>query len=428
MATPAAPAGDTKAACEDSAPGDSFAALLAAFSTAAGGAPAAAADPAPDGAALPADGPATAGDGPQTEAKDAAALIAASFAGLFMAQLPAPVVSTPTTGGAPVGQAVSPAKASETLSIGDVVPAAAGDALKVAAGAPAVPALVLGEIAPTAPELPAAAPEIAAPMQAPVPLAVMATVAAAVEPKAAGLPLAPEAPPLPGAGDAGPHDESPGAVALGVEISVVRTVGNAQQSQADLPGGSHHDDGDAKPASEPQGGVSASAAAMPAPGSAPAPDAVATAAPIPSADTTPPPAVQQVARAVIEKLEQGGGEVRIRLDPPELGRVSIHVRIEGDRVQVTVQAERADAMNLLRQHSLDLSTLLGSRGLNLTDVNVGLGGRQTPGGPGAETSNDTDSEDGQFAEMLGIDATPAVERHNRLQATYNPDGRHLYRV
>jgi hypothetical protein len=88
-------------------------------------------------------------------------------------------------------------------------------------------------------------------------------------------------------------------------------------------------------------------------------------------------------------------------------------------------------MNLLRDHTQDLSNLLGSRGLNLSDVYVGVGGQnqgnQRDGGqPSSQASNKP--ENSEFASLMGIDSTPAAGNFNRLRATYNPDGALSYRV
>jgi len=141
----------------------------------------------------------------------------------------------------------------------------------------------------------------------------------------------------------------------------------------------------------------------------------------------PPPAVHQVSRAIIERAERGGGEARIRLDPAELGEVSIHIETAGTQVRIEIRAERPEAMALLRNHTLDLTSLLGERGLSLADVSVGLGQRQWAGDQDAEESRRRETGDA-FAAILGLDSPEPIERHNRLRAAYNPDGAMSYRV
>jgi flagellar hook-length control protein FliK len=144
-----------------------------------------------------------------------------------------------------------------------------------------------------------------------------------------------------------------------------------------------------------------------------------------------PPAVEQVVQTVIEKVEEGGGEAHIRLDPPELGAVTIHVKITGGHVRVDVHAERSETMQMLRDQALDLTSLLNGRGLDLTDVYVGLGGRQAPDARGDDdpSNRDRQGQGDEFRNLLGIDEEPAVsDRYNRLRSAYNPDGTHVYRI
>jgi flagellar hook-length control protein FliK len=138
--------------------------------------------------------------------------------------------------------------------------------------------------------------------------------------------------------------------------------------------------------------------------------------------------VEHVARTIIERVDNGGGDARIHLDPAGLGEVTIHVHTQGEHVHVEVRAEQREAAQLLRDHTQDLSTLLGERGLTLADVNVGLGrggGDQTWARDEAPRSR---PNSGEFAAIFGAGDTTSLETHNRLRAAYNPDGAHMYRV
>lgn len=238
--------------------------------------------------------------------------------------------------------------------------------------------------------------------------------------------------PMPGteAGDAPPPDQSE-------TTSVVRNVGNAKADDGD--GGAEGDRGPEKQAIErPQPRASAEGIAHAAANSAVgelrqareaaaavegpfAPDQPATTAEVPRQ-------VDQVASAVMDRVELGDGEARIHLDPAGLGEVTIHVRTDGDDVRVEVRAEKLEAMNLLRDHTRDLQNLLGERGLNLSDVNVGLGRGNGDQAWGQDARPETRPVSGEFASILGIDEGPSIEIHQRLRAAYNPDGAHVYRV
>ncbi len=218
-----------------------------------------------------------------------------------------------------------------------------------------------------------------------------------------------------------------------VVISVVRSAGNAIEADEPAPlmvattlapGRKSQAPGEA---GTPQPVTAQSGPAPANREAAPAPVAAAPAAPQP---VETPPAVQQVSRAVLERLEQGGGEARLHLEPVDLGSITIHVRAHGDRVTVEIQADRGEAMRLLRDHTQDLSQLLGGRGLHLADVSVGLGTSHPESQQQGQQDGRPRNEPvpGGFASLLGLDLAAEVGRHNRLRAAYNPDGVHVYRV
>ena len=363
-------------------------------------------------AVLPETGPATSQDAPP--------------AALVPAQGPAsgPPPALDASPGATSEPALPPPEGPQTAApppteaapAGAPTPAEAGPGLVVAA-----PVLIEGQS-------PIPAPGTAALPQSP-------GSEAASEPAATiGQGPEPPAEPLgPGQSDApGPvHGEA--APAPG---GVVRSVGNASES-APGRGGDHpgRKPDDARPLPR----ASANGIAHAAPNSAvgelrqpPGADAPAVQpqdAPAPAdALIDLPPQVGQVATAVIERVEAGGGEARIHLEPLELGEVVIHVRTDGDEVRIDVRAERPDAARLLRDHTQDLSSLLGSRGLNLSDVNVGVGGGNA-GSPFESRRHQPRPVAGDFAAVLGLDDVPSsAGLHNRLRAAYNPDGALLYRV
>lgn len=238
--------------------------------------------------------------------------------------------------------------------------------------------------------------------------------------------------------EAPPADAAaPGAETATTEVtSVVRPVGNAE-TESEMGAGSQPQAREKDTVERPQPRASAQGIAHAAPNSAVGELRAATesaAMEAPASTESPAPAetvpqVEQVATAVIESVEAGGGEARIHLDPAGLGEVTIHVQTDGDAVRIDVRAERQEAANLLRDHTQDLSSLLGERGLNLSDVNVGLGRGNAEQAWGQDSRPENRPASGEFASILGLDEEPAsIERHQRLRAAYNPDGAHLFRV
>lgn len=141
-----------------------------------------------------------------------------------------------------------------------------------------------------------------------------------------------------------------------------------------------------------------------------------------------PEAVRQLGRAIVEQVTRGGGETHIRLDPPELGSVTISVRHYGSHVEVDVAVERPDAAQLLNDHKGDLSAIFERHGLGL-EVQVGVGSDQHRGAreQAAEGRRGAHGERGEFAALMGIEAEPPAIQQ-RLRAAYNPDGIHIYRI
>ncbi|MEJ5221938.1 MAG: flagellar hook-length control protein FliK, partial [Tepidiforma sp.] len=129
------------------------------------------------------------------------------------------------------------------------------------------------------------------------------------------------------------------------------------------------------------------------------------------------------------RVEAGGGEARIHLEPAGLGEITIRLHARHDAVHVDVHAETPEAVQILRDAAADLSALLGQRGMNLAGLNVGLGARQgESSGWGDTRPRPAAPRDGEFAAILGIEDPAAAARHQRLRAAYNPDGSLLYRV
>lgn len=249
----------------------------------------------------------------------------------------------------------------------------------------------------------------------------------------------------PVAGSAPPASDAPGSGApanLPSESGVVRSVGNAenasrlQSGEDEAKSGERGDNrGPARIESTPRAsakGIEHAAATSPVGGlrqltdATPLAEAAAPGAPAP---VEVPPQVERVADTVFESVEVGATEARLRLDPAEMGEVIIHIHSDGDGgIRVEVRAESPEAAQLLRDHTQDLSQLLGDRGMNLSDVNVGLGrGNNEQTTFGQERRNDGPAN-GEFASILGIDEPVSAARHNRLRSTYNPDGAHIYRV
>ena len=413
-----------ESATEGDKQGDVFAALLASLS---GGGPAS--EAASTASTLPGTLPEESGAKPDEAGTETPAVIAAMQ---LLAQLN-PILPGPVNGGqnaaAVVAVVAPPMEADSQFSLPTELGApVAGSPNLAPTETPPQPQAVV-DAAAGALLSPGAAPASAQAEQ-PVPTTALETPEAGVHAAAGKAHDKPEG--------LKPKDEAaaatPGAPPDSTEphISVVRSAGNAEQKG--------QTDGHANPDASgekknPQPNASAQGIAHAAPNSAVgqlrvSETAVPDAPKVATTETPLPEAVAHVGEAIVQKVELGGGEARLTLRPEALGEVVLHIRTDGDRVRVEIHAERAEAANLLRDHTQDLAQLLGQRGLNLTNVYVGLGGHgsnnQQDGLP--VWARPREQADGSFASLMGIEEPSAADRSNRLRSAYNPDGAMSYRV
>lgn len=81
-------------------------------------------------------------------------------------------------------------------------------------------------------------------------------------------------------------------------------------------------------------------------------------------------AFDQLVRSI--RLQAGArrSSARIQLDPPEMGRVRVDLRIEGEKLSIEVRAENKHARDLLSERAERLTTALQHRGLTVERFDV----------------------------------------------------------
>jgi flagellar hook-length control protein FliK len=78
-----------------------------------------------------------------------------------------------------------------------------------------------------------------------------------------------------------------------------------------------------------------------------------------------------VFRQILMKLTGDGGEMRLRLEPPELGELDLRLVVEGgNKLSLSITADRPDVMQLLQRHLDELKQALQQNGLEVTDAHV----------------------------------------------------------
>lgn len=126
----------------------------------------------------------------------------------------------------------------------------------------------------------------------------------------------------------------------------------------------------------------------PSPGRGPAQRLSDIAAPVPRTDVAadklgsvgdPAPAswrsaVNRVAEEMASQVKLNKREAVIQLDPPELGRIKIDLRIEGDKLEARIVAEVHESRVLIENHLQELRQALRLQHLDLADVRVSQDG------------------------------------------------------
>jgi len=110
--------------------------------------------------------------------------------------------------------------------------------------------------------------------------------------------------------------------------------------------------------------------------------------------------VQRVLRGM-EQLSNGGGQVRLRLHPPELGSLQMSLRIEGNTVFAEMKVETTAARDALMKNLPVLKDRLAEQGMQVqhfevqTDSNFdggnSQGGNFSPNSQSSQNGNDTNS-------------------------------------
>ena len=78
-----------------------------------------------------------------------------------------------------------------------------------------------------------------------------------------------------------------------------------------------------------------------------------------------------VFKQILMQLTGDGGEMRMRLQPPELGELDLRLVVaNGNQLNLTIAAERADMTQLLERHLDELKQTLQQAGLEVTGASV----------------------------------------------------------
>lgn len=112
-----------------------------------------------------------------------------------------------------------------------------------------------------------------------------------------------------------------------------------------------------------------------------------------------------VFRQIAMRINGQGGEMRVLLDPPEIGQLDLHMVVEkGGTVHLSLIAERPELALILEKHMAELKQTLQVQGLSIgnTEVRAQREGTRNPGRPDELTHRNTESEEGDDLSPAGL--------------------------
>lgn len=102
-------------------------------------------------------------------------------------------------------------------------------------------------------------------------------------------------------------------------------------------------------------------------------------------------------------VQEGRHDARIKLHPAELGSIDIRLSLDGDSTRISLASPHAAVRDALEQAVPRLRELLGSAGLDLSQVNVGTGDARSHGDFGRGAPSPTGRE--HFARVEDAEAS-----------------------
>jgi Rod binding domain-containing protein len=83
--------------------------------------------------------------------------------------------------------------------------------------------------------------------------------------------------------------------------------------------------------------------------------------------------IDQIVRKVALSVSEGRSEMRLHLDPPDLGRLFVRLVVQDNVLTAHIRAQSEAVANTLRANLPQLQTALSDRGINVADLSVSVG-------------------------------------------------------
>ncbi len=125
--------------------------------------------------------------------------------------------------------------------------------------------------------------------------------------------------------------------------------------------------------------------------------------------------VQRVLRG-IEQISEGGGQVRIRLHPPELGSLQLTLKVEGAQVSAKLEVENAIARDALVNNSMSLRERLNKLGFEVDQFEVEI--RSDLSGGSSDLLSDANGQERRSRQET-VESRYAAMQANRIGSSTN---------
>jgi flagellar hook-length control protein FliK len=77
-----------------------------------------------------------------------------------------------------------------------------------------------------------------------------------------------------------------------------------------------------------------------------------------------------VFKQILVKLDRTGGEMRVRLEPPDLGELDLHLKVDGSNLTLSIGTGRDDLTKMIADNLHELRQSLQQNGLQVTEAEV----------------------------------------------------------
>jgi flagellar hook-length control protein FliK len=119
---------------------------------------------------------------------------------------------------------------------------------------------------------------------------------------------------------------------------------------------------------------------------------------------------------LITMVSNGIQQAEIRLDPPELGHLTVKIQIQGDQTQVQFHVAQSQTRDIVEQAMPRLRDMLAQEGLQLTDsqVSQGDGGSEQPHEQSSNQGGGDSQLDEISAQEVSLMTNPSRSLHSAI--------------